>query len=71
MYIKWFYFYYNFFFIIVWPISIEQDGAARPMTAVTAAGFSSSLMRGEFKQKRCLPLSDVLWLVPILPLRLQ
>lgn len=39
-----------------------QDGAARPMTAVRAAGYTSSLTRGEFKQKMFLLL---IWLLLI------
>lgn len=34
------------FFVI---LQMYQDGSARPMTAVKAAGYTSSLSRGEFK----------------------
>lgn len=34
-------------------LQMYQDGSARPMTAVRAAGYTSALSRGEFKEVVC------------------
>lgn len=44
----------KFYLFSIFCVCAVQDGAARPMTAVRAAGYSSSIARGAFTQETLL-----------------
>lgn len=50
VFVRLFFFIISVYYICIFCyLQMYQDGSARPMTAVKAAGYTSSLSRGEFK----------------------